>query len=474
MPMADTTEQTERDETHQSPPVTSSSPGEPISSPPTAPTSQPPVGHSKFRWIVLALAFFITLVNYLDRSAISYAITPLKQEFGFDDAQFGFVASAFGIGYMVMVLVGGIIVDKWGAHRVWAGAAVLWSLCTALMGICSGFWLFFSMRTLLGLAEGPHFPALTRVVADWLPRTERARATAIGLAAVPMASVIGAPLITTLIAHFGWKAMFAVLGSLGVIWAVVWFAVFRDYPETSRFVSNEELNHIREGKQTDRTRTDSEIRHHELATGKTTWRFMLLNPSLMSNNFAFFAFGYLLFFSLTWLPGYFEQTYHLNLKQVGLFLIAPWLTAGILLASAGFLSDWLWKKTGSARIARTHMIWICQLLSAICLVPLMFTSSLDLALVMISLGIGFGLMPNAAFYALNCDLAKDRAATSLGLMDFFFAAAGVAAPALTGVIAKATGNFSAAFALLIFFSLTSVIGVLLFQRPDKHLPAEAA
>ena len=422
--------------------------------------------------MVLGLAFFITLVNYLDRSAISYAITPLKQEFGIDDQDFGFIASAFGIGYMVMTVLGGVVVDRWGSHKVWAGAALLWSACTAAMGLASGFWPLFALRTLLGVAEGPHFPALTRVVADWLPMSERGRSTALGLAAVPLASVIGAPLITTMIFHLGWKAMFVVLGSLGIVWAVIWLVLFRDYPESSKFVSESELQHIRDGISTDRNRTETEIRNQERTAGKTTWSFMLTNPSLLSNNISFFVFGYLLFFALTWLPGYLEETYSLHLKEVGIFLIAPWLTAGILLASAGFLSDWLWRKTGSARIARSHMIWICQLLSAICFVPVVFTSDLTVAIASISLGVGFGLMPNSAFYALNCDLAKDRAATSQGIMACFFAVSGVLAPSLTGIIAKHTGGFGAAFGLLIGLTLLSVICIILFQKPDNDLNRE--
>ncbi|MFX5464776.1 MFS transporter, partial [Acinetobacter baumannii] len=78
------------------------------------------------------------------------------------------------------------------------------------------------MRSALGLCEGPHFPALARVVADWLPPNERARATAVSLAAVPLASVIGAPLISQLIIHCGWRAMFMILGSLGIAWAIAW------------------------------------------------------------------------------------------------------------------------------------------------------------------------------------------------------------------------------------------------------------
>lgn len=431
-----------------------------------------PAKAGNYRWVIIALAFIITAINYMDRTALSYAIGPIQAEYKINNEQFGMVASAFAVGYMIMTTGGGIMVDRWGAHKVWSGAALVWSVCTAIMGLAANLPLLFAFRTMLGLAEGPHFPALTRVVADWLPNNERARATAIGLAAVPFASVIGAPLITNLIAHFGWKVMFAILGSLGIVWAFIWFAMYRDYPENSKAVSDAELKHIREGKIVDRAKSSQEIRSHELKQGSTTWKFMLLNPSLMSNNYAFFAFGYTLFFAINWLPGYFEKTFGLHLKEIGIFLIAPWLTAAIMLALAGFLSDWLWVKTGSMRIARSHMIWICQLISGLCFLPVLFVGhDLNLCLLMISLGIGFGLMPNACFYALNCDLAKDRAATSLGLMDSFFALAGILAPYATGKLCDLTGNFNAAFGLLIFFTLSAVAAVLIFQKPDREVTA---
>lgn len=420
-----------------------------------------------YRWVMIALGFVITMICYFDRSALSWAITPIKTEFGFSDQDFGFIAGAFGIGYMVMTVGGGIIVDRWGAHKVWPAAAILWSACTALMGLASSFWLLFLFRTMLGVAEGPHFPALTRVVADWLPGSERGRATAIGLSAVPISMVVGGPLLSNMVSSLGWKVMFAILGCLGIAWAVIWFMVFRDYPEECKQVSDGELKYIREGKISDRKRSSEAIRQHELKEGTTTWRFMLLNPSLMSNNIAFFSFGYLLFFALTWLPGYLEQTYGLHVKEAGYYSIAPWLTAGILMLAGGRLSDYLFQKTGSYRISRSHMIWMCQLVSALCFIPIMFHPSLELAITMISLGIGVGMMPNAAFYTLNCDLAKDRAGTSLGIMDCFFALAGILAPSITGMIATATHSFSAAFGVLIAFSLISVVGVVLFQKPDR-------
>lgn len=444
----------------------------PTGSQPKAKEIKRPPGRTNYRWVVIALGFIIIVINYMDRSAISYAITPLKEEFHLTNADFGLISAAFAIGYTVMTTGGGILVDLFGARKIWAGSAVAWSICTGLLATAGGYGHLFVLRVLLGITEGPCFPAMTRSITDWLPMAERARSAAISLAAVPLASVIGAPLISNLVFHLGWKTMFVVLGSLGIVWAIFWWILFRDYPQNSPFVSQEELDHIHEGKSVAAHGSDDELRKHHLAAGKTTWKFILTNPSLLSNNFAFFSFGYLLFFSVSWLPGFLEQTYNLKIKEVGLYLIVPWLTAAVMLCAAGFLCDYLWQKTKSIRISRTHLIWSCQLLSALCFIPVTMGGSIEQMLIFLSLGLGFGLMPNAAFYALNSDLAKDRAATSLGVMDSFLAAAGFLAPYLTGWLSTISGNFNSAIWLMSGLTLSSSLAVLFFQHPDRDMPKE--
>src|SRR6185437_6528245 len=95
---------------------------------------------SNFRWLVMTMAFFITIVNYMDRSAISYAIEPIKQQFHLKDGAFGSIFAAFGVGYVVSTFVGGILVDRFGARKVWSIAAVAWSTMTAALGMAAGFW----------------------------------------------------------------------------------------------------------------------------------------------------------------------------------------------------------------------------------------------------------------------------------------------------------------------------------------------
>lgn len=426
-----------------------------------------PKPKGNYRWVIISLAFLITLINYLDRSAISYAIEPLEREFNLNSAAFGQIAGAFGLGYMFMTIGGGILSDKFGARKVWAGAATVWSIITALLAVGSGLWTFIILRSSLGLAEGPHFPSLARVIADWLPSNERARASAFGLMAVPLSSVIGAPLISQLITHFGWRVTFVILGSLGVLWAIIWVTAFRDFPEQSKLVSDDEVLYIRAGAASSRNQSHTELREHGLVGEKSTVKSLLTNRALMINNYAFFCFGYLLFFSVNWLPGFLEKTYDMKLTEVGQFLMIPWATASVLLPLGGWISDKIWNRTKNIRQSRCHLIWICQLLSGLCLLPMLFHPSLPMALLMVSLGLGFGLMPNAAFYSINCDLAKDRVATSQGLMTMFSSVASVGAPVLTGWLVTVSGNFTSAFGLLIFFTLSSVVAVLFFQYPDR-------
>jgi ACS family hexuronate transporter-like MFS transporter len=411
-----------------------------------------------YRWVIAGLIFFITLVNFIDRSAISFVIEPLKKEFHFTDTQFGMILSAFGMGYMLLTALGGWLVDRWGARIVWPLAAVTWSLCVGLLGFASGFLGFMMLRFLLGVTEGPHFPAMTRSISDWLPSSERARALSLGLVAIPLSAVVGAPITSYLVADFGWRIMFMAMSALGIVWAFVWYWCFRDRPEDSKYVNEAEkeliaTSHAKQAK-TEKTQVD--------------WRFILTHPTLVANNIAYFAFGYMLFFATLWLPGYFLTQHGLNLKSVGWYLTIPWLVGACFLKAGGILSDWLYKKTGSRRLARSHVIWCSQLVAAAFFVALGFTQSFTLSLVFLSLGLGFGLMPQPAFFSINIDVAKERSGASQGITSSCLSIAGIAAPILTGFLIDLTGNYQGAFLLLAGLTGIAVLTVILFHHPDRE------
>jgi ACS family hexuronate transporter-like MFS transporter len=410
-----------------------------------------------YRWVIASLIFFITLVNFIDRSAISFVIEPLKREFHFTDTQFGMILSAFALGYVLLTAFGGWLVDVWGARIVWPLAAIGWSICVGLLGFAGGFWGFIWLRFLLGITEGPHFPAMSRSISDWLPPSERARALSLGLVAIPLSAVVGAPLTSYLVADFGWRAMFMMISALGIVWAFVWYAFFRDRPEDSKYISESEKKLIAES-------CKSKV---EVEKVPIDWRFILTHPALIANNIAYFAFGYMLFFATLWLPGYFLSQHGLNLKSVGWYLTIPWLVGALFLKAGGILSDWLYQQTGSNRLARSHLIWVSQLIAAICFVALSFCHSLGLSLFFLSLGLGFGLMPQPAFFSINIDVAKERSGSSQGVTSSCLSLAGIIAPVLTGWLIDLTGNYQGAFLLLAGLTGIAVVAVILFHHPDK-------
>jgi MFS family permease len=419
---------------------------------------------TRFRWFVVFLLFAITVVNYIDRAAISYALPLIQKQLGFSSAESGAILGAFGLGYAITTLLGGFSVDRWGARIVLTFAAILWSLSIGMTALATGVAMLYAARVLLGVSEGPNFPALTGAVTYWLSPHERATALGNALLAVPLALAIGGLIVTQLLAWLDWRWTFGVLFVLSAAWVPMWYFLFRDSPAESRFVNKAEFDHIR-------TASDGGTRAPHAVLKK--WPGMdvigglLSNRTLLANYWAFFVFGYFLFFFMTWLPSYLERKYGLNLSAVGLFTVAPWLAAAVLLWLFSRWSDHLLATTGRLRIARSYLIAGSQLVAAIAVVPVAMTDNLTVAIAGITVAVAASMGANAAYYAVNVDIVPERAATALGIMDFAFAVAGFLAPAITGWVLNIRGSFTDGFLLMAALALSSVVVVLLFHHPDK-------
>ncbi len=418
-------------------------------------------GH--FRWVIIGLIAFITIVNYIDRSAISYAISPIEAAFHMSNAEFGIIGAAFGLGYFPMTFLGGILIDLYGVKRVWLISALIWSVATLFLGFSNGFWWFFSFRVLLGMSEGPHFPAVVRATSDWLPLKERAKALSYSLSGVTLASLIGAPVVTLLIENFGWREMFFVLGGVGILWAIAAKFLFANRPEESPLISKDELKLI----QASHPKEQPKLKN-------IPWKFLFTNPALLINHITFFTMGYTIFFALTWLPGFLQQTYGITLKTAGFLVMIPWLFSFLMMIASGYLSDWILKKTNSARMARSNVMWLSQLISILSFLPLAFQSDLTLCIILLSLGLGFTFVLYNTLFALNADLGKRHSGTAQGIGSAAFSLAGIVSPIVTGYLSDLSGNFNSAIFCLLGFSLVSVVLILFFQHPDKYLAPQAA
>jgi ACS family hexuronate transporter-like MFS transporter len=239
---------------------------------------------------VIFLLFAISIVNYIDRAAISYSIPQIERDLGLSPTDAGGILGAFGLGYAITTVIGGFVVDRFGSRSVLAIAAVLWSLSIGATGLATGLGVLYGARVLLGISEGPNFPALTGAVSHWLAPRERATALGNALVAVPLALAIGGPIVTQLLGWFGWRGMFLFLFAPSIVWVPLWLWFFRDDPARSRFVNAAELDHIRAGG------NDPSAAKAVAPSGTADIRFLLTNRTLLANYWAYFVYGYFLFF----------------------------------------------------------------------------------------------------------------------------------------------------------------------------------
>jgi len=387
---------------------------------------------------LILLVALITVINYFDRSAISYAILPIEHDLGLNNAQFGLAASGFGLGYLLISLFSGMIVDRYGSVVVWGCSAVVWSAVTMVIGLSVGFASLASFLMLLGIMEGFNPPCILRTISDWLNPKWRARAVSLALIGVPVASIIGGPFLSGLIAKFGWRAMFVILGCLGILWAVFWFLFFRKK----------------------KTAPYGESRRH----GKVLWKAFFSSKAYWANCFSYFTFGCIVFFVLVWLPGFLQQTYHTEIIRTGYLVVFPWLASAISLLAGGWVVDAVWSRTGSTRKSRVYPLCFGFLGAAISFGLLSFSSSLETSLICMSVGLGFTFFTNPAIYTINADLFPENMATAQSLSTCFFSLAGIVSPTLTGWITHSTGSYEAA---IIFVAGLSLAASLLTRYANR-------
>ena len=207
---------------------------------------------SRVRFMILAMLFIVTTINYADRATISIAGSAMQKELGIDAVSLGYIFSAFGWAYVISQIPGGWLLDRFGSKRVYTFSILLWSVFTLAQGAVGFFTgaaavtMVFCLRFLVGAAEAPSFPANSRIVAAWFPANERGTASAIFNSAQYAATVVFAPLMAWLVHEFGWHHVFIVMGVIGIAMAFVW-KMFVHEPKDHPRVNRAEIDYIEAG-----------------------------------------------------------------------------------------------------------------------------------------------------------------------------------------------------------------------------------
>ena len=417
---------------------------------PSPTTASPASGKraTRTRFVILALLAVGTMINYLDRTVLGIAAPSMTKELGIGAAVMGVVFSAFSWSYAVAQIPGGIFLDRFGSRVTYFLALAFWSIFTMMQAYAIGLKSLLFFRLGLGLSEAPCFPTNGRVVGVWFPQQERARATAIYTVGEYLGLACFAPGLFWLMSSFGWRAPFVVVGIVGLVFAVVWWAIYRE-PSESKSVNQAELDHIAAG---------GGLIPPETQAVPFSWsnvRRLLSYRQIVGASIGQFAGNTTLVFFLTWFPTYLATERHMGWIKVGFFAVMPFLAAAIGVSFGGWLSDQLLKRTGSANIARKLPI-IGGLLLASTIIAANFVATDTVVIAILSVAF-FGQGMVGLGWTLISDVApKKLMGLTGGLFNFCSNLAGIITPLVVGFIVASTGSF---FYALTYIGAAALLGV---------------
>jgi len=303
------------------------------------------IGH--YRWLICALIFFATTINYVDRAVLGVLAPTLRTEIGWTDQEYGYISAAFTLAYAIGFLFAGWFIDKIGTRYGYAIYLTIWSLAAAAHALVRTTFGFGVARFALGIGESGNFPAAIKTVAEWFPKKERALATGIFNAGSNVGAII-APLVVPWIAlNWGWQEAFIFTGLAGLIWIAFWIPVYHRPAEHPK-LSKEELAHI----ESDPPDPPAKISWFKLLTFKQTWAFSIGK----------FLTDAIWWFYLFWFPLFMNDRFGVDLKTIGLPMIVVYVLADFGSVGGGWLSSALMKRNWTVNAARKTAMLVCAIL----------------------------------------------------------------------------------------------------------------
>lgn len=428
---------------------------------------------SRYRYVIFSLLFFVALINYIDRGALSFAANAISQEYHFTKVQLGAVLGYFGFGYLFGSLCGGFLADRLGTRKVWLMAGVLWSLleiATAWAGDLgmalfggSAIMGFAALRILFGFSEGPAYALMNKAIAHWAPDNERGFALSIGLLSTQVGSLLTAPIaVGLLLLTHDWRMMFILLGAFSLLAMLLFARTFSDTPEQRPAANAAERALIREG-QRQEAHTDTVL---------PWWRFFT-SRTLVCNALGYFSFLYITFTLVTWLPKYLQDSFHYDLHSLWYVAMIPWSGACLTVLLGGRLADRLLARFSNLRVARNLFAAVTLLGTACCFMAIPYAGSATAIIALMTLGNALNAMVNNVYWSVVIDVTPKASVGAYSGMTLAIAnLAAIVSPMLCGWLAEYYG-YNAMFTVTAVIALGSMLAMTLLQ-PEKPLQPHSA
>jgi len=316
----------------------------------------------KLRFWVVGLVALATIINYIDRGALGVLWPDIKEEFGFTNQDYANIGTVFVLAYAFGQGLFGKIFDWLGTRIGFVLSISVWSIATALHAVAAGVGSFALFRGILGVAEAGNWPGAAKANAEWFPINERALAQGIFNSGAAIGGIVSPPLLALLAVFMGWKAIFVVIGLVGLLWLVPWLIIYKSKPETHPWLTEDERNYILSGQRTESS--DAPENEYIPTTGemlgrKETWGAIL--PAMFID-----PIWWLFVF---WIPIYLIDTFGFDVADIGLYAWVPYVGAmfgawfGGLLAQNRLNSGWTVNKTRKMVITLGGLIMLPALFS---------------------------------------------------------------------------------------------------------------
>ncbi|MFN7935084.1 MAG: MFS transporter [Bryobacteraceae bacterium] len=338
---------------------------------------------SRVRWWILALIFFATTINYLDRIVFSVLIPVIRKDLGLNDQEYGLVNGAFQMAYTIGFLFMGKLVDRYGTRIGYSIAIAWWSLAAVLHATAKTTLMLAGWRALLGMGESGNFPAAIKGVTEWFPKRDRAFATGIFNAGTNVASMVGPPLFAWMLYDMGldWRTCFLVTGGAGFLWLVVWMLTHRE-PKEHPGVNAAELAYIHSDPEEAR---QPNITWSQALRYRETWGFAIGK----------FLTDPVWWFYLYWLPPYLYDVRKFDLKQIGWALPVVYLLADFGSVFGGWLAGyWIRKGWDPSKARKGAMLVFAAMMPIASMAALAENAILAVALISLGTSAHQGLSAN--------------------------------------------------------------------------------
>ncbi len=381
----------------------------------------------------LTLIFLICVLNYMDRGTLSVANPLIRKELGLSIGEMGVLLSAFLWPYAISLLISGGLVDHWRPRRTLTTAMVVWSIAQTVAGFIVSYGQFIAARALLGVGEAPMFPTAARVVKDWYHEGDQAFGIGIWNGAPALGLAFAPALLTPIMLVFGWRWMFVLMGLIGFVFAVLWYAVYRDFDAAD--LDHADRQYLYGGQEPPAIHAVRASAWGRLFGFRATWGLIL----------GFFGNVYIGWLFIAWLPGYLEMQRHMSIPKTGFVASVPFLFGLIGSLVFGWLADRQTRRGMTAIGSRKLLTVIGLVIMAFATLVAAETPNNFIAVASISVAIFFGFGSAGTSWSLANAAAPPSYAASLGaIMDFGGFIGGALAPMVTGFVVQASGSFTPA------------------------------